>query len=281
MREKISGAAMWLCSLTLAGVLALGMFAPRSHAANPPIDAETLRLFAGQQRCAQIGPLPCVAPLPPPAGPQTVTFNENVDTTSCGTSCSFTSEAISATCPNRVVVGALSGVNTGSTSNQSVSGTIAGVTLTQAVAQTNNNGTNGYWSAVVYAAVPSGTTATFALTLSVSTIRVGLGVYTLCNLNSTTAKNTVGANNSGTTVTLNVNTAVGDVAVGSGHNDAGSTSTWSGATKDFDDNVGATGSITTGAHFAETAAQTPRAVSTTWGSCSGGNFCSGALATWH
>lgn len=229
---------------------------------------------------AQIGPGPLMSPLPITAAPSSITFETNSDSTSCGASCSFPSLSIGPVCPNRTVIITAAGLNIGNTGAQSATGTIGGISFTTAVAPSTNNGSNGYFGLIASAPVPSGTTATVAITYGISTSRTSVGVWAACNLQSTTKKLTNAANGAGSSITLSINDVAGDVGVAVNHTDSGGiTPSWSGATLGYTDNVGGTGSVDSGASWAETTTQTPRAITNTW-SC-GSTTCTGASATWH
>jgi len=272
MTKRFAGAAMWACGLALLALAALGVGQ----------GSRAIPLDAGLARCAQIGPLPCVAPVPPPPSPQTITFDTETSTASCGTSCTpISGGSIGAVCPNRVVVVAFSEISISNAAANSASGTTIGGTTATVIQENNaNNGTNNVYSGILAVALSTGTTATVVAANSQSMSRLYAGMWTICNVQSTTKKNSLVASIASNTLTYSMNTVAGDVGVGAffTNGTASATTTWTGATKRYDDNT--QGSVGGGADFTETTTQTPRTITAATAACAS-NSCAGVAASWH
>jgi len=160
----------------------------------------------------------------------TATYQTAASDTTDASSYSFTSQPIgSASASRRVVVaigwGAASGITLSSV-------TIGGVSASIDADSGNATGNRRVYFAS--AVVPTGTTATIAITLSATAARIGIGVWTLTG-GSATGQTAANINNASGTLT--VTTAVNDVVLAAGfssHTSNSVTTTWSSATERYD-----------------------------------------------
>lgn len=162
---------------------------------------------------------------------QTVAFTDSAIDTTTQTTYTFTSRAIGAAATGRVIVVAGMSINTANTTLSSA--TIGGVSAT-VIGNANANTSNWANTSLCYAVVPTGTTATIALTYSGSNYRMQIAVYALNNLVSATpvASQTVVLNN--TAMSLSPTTGVIGVGASSTLFSTNPTYTWTNLTKDLD-----------------------------------------------
>lgn len=139
----------------------------------------------------------------------------------------FTNRAIGPANNNRLVVVVTQAGNNGSRVS---SVQIGGVAATELV----DVATNG--PCAIYArVVPTGTTATIAITYNASQNGCLFQVYTITGLSSTTPVSTYSATNNDPSTTINV--PAGGIVIAGAHSDANTTATWTGADEDFDGTV--------------------------------------------
>lgn len=153
----------------------------------------------------------------------------------------FAAVGIGDAATDRLVVMTVTWARSGATSLSSA--TIGGVTATIGVQQ--NSGSN-HSCAIIYAVVPTGTTADVVLTWAQQPARSGVGSYRVTKLLSTTPtdSDSIGAGSDGT-LTLNIATEAKGctICVASGTSDHA----WTNATEDYDDSNGS--DYYTGASF--------------------------------
>lgn len=200
--------------------------------------------------------------------PASLTFIGFTEDATDLTTYSFASAAIGVADATRRVVVVVHWGESASTRSLS-SATIGGVAAT-IHAQTSGV-TRGV--AIISALVPTGTTATIALTFSGAMQRAAIGVYRA--INETSASPTATATDTtftGAVLDVNVNVPVnGWVVAGTTDNGvAGRTHAWVGVTKQYDTTSGeAAGIIYSGGHDTGLAAATPRTVNTTVSNATG------------
>jgi hypothetical protein len=169
-----------------------------------------------------------------------------------------------------VIVGIMSlADNLGVTGISSV--TIGGVTATTQVAV--NDTATGSFSALVIAAVPTGTTGDVVVNMTTTQARLRIGVWAAYDLTSPTAVTTNQSKNANPSV-LNINTQAGDIVVGVGFNNTASSVSWTGATERFDASL--EGANESGADHVATTAESPRTLSLAWTSYSRNSAVSAA-----
>lgn len=184
--------------------------------------------------------------------------------TTCGTACSFTVN-VGTSCPTPYIVVGLYALNT-STAAQSPAGTtIGGVAATILKDNNNNNGSNNGYAALLGAQLAGNGSQSISVHFSQSALRMDGFVYSMCGLPSTTPAQTSAAGGTAT-LSLGLNTNIGDIGLFVSGSNSGNTSSWSGATLDHDANIGGAGTHAAAASFVETTAQSPRAISVGWGS---------------
>ena len=198
----------------------------------------------------------------PGAGCVTSTFasNATVGSTSSNT---FSTQAISTASSTRyVVVGSIirgAGITT-------TAMTIGGVAASSVVASAFADGNLSFW----VANVPTGTTADIAVTYSGSTVVSGIGTWATYDLGSTAVFNS--GSSTANPASINLNVPACGVGIGIGLElDNGPNATWTGLTEDFDAATSGGGRTYTGASKVFAAAQTPLAVTVTWGTFSTAN----------
>lgn len=165
---------------------------------------------------------------------QSVAFTDSaIDLTDSVSTYTFTSKAIGAAATNRVVVVCMMSLAT--SNNSFTGGTIGGVTATL-VGSITGTASNDCITGMMYAVVPTGTTATVVVNLSSSTgqFRCQIAVYALNNLSSSTpvASQTTTTNNSA--MSLSPGTGVIGVGASTDQFSSNPTYTWTNLTKDLD-----------------------------------------------
>lgn len=158
-------------------------------------------------------------------GPISSTYQTAAVDTTDAASYSFTSQPIGTASASRRVVVALGWASGSAVTLSSV--TIGGVSATIDADTGNATGNRRVYFAS--AVVPTGTTATVAVTLSGTVVRIGMGLWTLTG-GSPTGQTAVVIN--APSGTLTVTTVSGDVVLAAGfssHTTNSITTTWSGA----------------------------------------------------
>lgn len=203
------------------------------------------------------------------------TFGEiKVDGTDL-TTYSFTSTAIGTAAANRLVVVAGKAVS-GTTGRTLSSATIGGVSATIVIQHDLNAGQTDL-TFIIAAVVPTGTTATVALTFSGGMGRCGIGSFALYRLASTTATDT--ASDGTDVVTLDVDTVAGSIVIAVVGDGASGVVGWSGVTINGVQTEIESGNNLSVASAQATATATPRTVNCDFtGSPSLNNGCS---AVWR
>ena len=191
---------------------------------------------------------------PPPA---TLTYSGSGGFDNSGTSSySFPAQPIGTAATNRkVIVGVMF------EGTQTVTAlTIGGVSA----AQTVSSGTTSIW----IADVPTGTTATIAVTLSAATAGLAVIAWSAYGLNSSTAVATASVSSTAATHTLDAAAIEGGVAVAVSvqRTPNASTVSWSGLTQNIPGiSIGVgVNNIVSGASTETATSQAPRAMSVTW-----------------
>lgn len=181
------------------------------------------------------------------------TFQQATADTTDAASYSFASQAIGAASASRRVVVAVGWASAAAVSLSSA--TIGGVSAT-VDADSGNSGSNRRMY-FISANVPTGTTATVALTLSGTAARVGIGLWTLTG-GAATGQVATDVTTS-TTGTLTVTTAVNDVVLAAAFFSGTSgtaTAAWSSATERYDAQIENTFNSHTGADTVATTTST-------------------------
>lgn len=176
-----------------------------------------------------------------------LTFRQSANDTADAASYSFSSQAIGTAASDRLVIVA---VHWDASSSRTISSaTIGGVAATVAV-QKINSGATPTGVGLIYAAVPTGTTATVAVTMSGGVVRMGIGLWTLTGHLSNTPTTTNSSENasSGTSLSASVTPSAGGVVVAAfSANNGGINVAWTNVTECYDDNLEAGGTEASGA----------------------------------
>lgn len=151
-----------------------------------------------------------------------LTYQSSPAAAGSGATPSFTSVGIGTASASRVVHVLITGA-AGTRTISSV--TIGGVTATQNVVHQSSNTT----AAIYSAQVPTGTTATIAITWSGSQSGTGISVWTSTGLSSATANDAQSTSSNNTNMGL-ATLASGFLVAGGTFNDNASTVTWTNAT---------------------------------------------------
>ena len=210
--------------------------------------------------------------------PATVSKTDNALDTSDATTYTFTSKAIGAAATGRLVVVALQTLNTSAISLSSC--TIGGISATIIGTATANNGSVFISTALAYAVVPTGTTATVAATWSTSTFRCYLGVWSAYGVSSSTPT-TSATSAANPSVMSSINVSAGGIAIGASNIfDVGGTGTftWTNLTKDYDADGEGSNEQYSGASAAFASAQTGISITAT---PSAADRCCGIAASWR
>jgi len=142
--------------------------------------------------------------------------------------------------------------------------TIAGASATLLANLQTAAGAENNIAALYGAVVPSGATADIVVTLSGSIAMIGVGVWAVYGLASTTPVTT--ATSAANPASLNVNVQPGDIVIAmssTGGSGVVATSTWAGVTERFDINPAGVGYMS-GADHAALVAESPRTVTSTY-----------------
>ena len=201
--------------------------------------------------------------------PATVSKTDNALDTSDATTYTFTSKAFGAAATGRLVVVALQTLST-----------IGGISATIIGTATANNGSVFISTALAYAVVPTGTTATVAATWSTSTFRCYLGVWSAYGVSSSTPT-TSATSAANPSVMSSINVSAGGIAIGASNIfDVGGTGTftWTNLTKDYDADGEGSNEQYSGASAAFASAQTGISITAT---PSAADRCCGIAASWR
>lgn len=174
-------------------------------------------------------------------------YNTQTSDTTDASSYTFTNVAISTASANRLVVVVVgTGFSTGGASDQFVSSvTIGGVPATIAVqSQSFNTVAGGFGTtAIAYANIPTGTTASIVVTTQIGALRCNVATYSLYNLLRYTPISTdgftgsVGNSTNTNTNTDQVTTEIGSIVISGAQSTSpttGSDYAWTGLDEDFD-----------------------------------------------
>jgi hypothetical protein len=186
----------------------------------------------------------------------TVTFVACTTNTTSLTTYSYASAGIGTAGARTVIVATLA-VDTGQSSFGTSSMTIGG---TAAAEQADTNNASEDQQASIYTLdVPTGTTATIAVTYSEAISYSTICVWAAYNLASSTKRDFAAAVTGSSTVTLSMDTLVNSINVGGciGHT-SGANYTWTGLTERNDTSDGE--ASFSAADFTSTTAQTPRTI---------------------
>jgi hypothetical protein len=193
---------------------------------------------------AQVGPLAGMGPLPFNNRPSAAVISYTGSASQgSGTTYNFTSFPIGTAAPNRYVACAIDAVNASGDSIVSV--TINSVSGSKIIANNVSVHDIELWIALV----PSGTSVTITVVVSLSSLGVGIGCWSITGLtNAGAATSTAVGGTSGSPITLG-SIAAGGVVIGAGGADAGggcgTTYTWADlsstdyCTNGFYTNIGA------------------------------------------
>lgn len=191
-------------------------------------------------------------------GPITATYQTQTSSGTDASSYSFTSQPIGTAAAGRRVVVSIGYASASAVTLSSV--TIGGVSAS--IDGDTDAITGNRRAYIVSAVVPTGTTATVAVTLSGTAARVGIGVWSLSGGSPTGQTATSINSNSGT---LTVTTAVNDVVICAGyasHSSGTVTTTWTDATERFDASIETATNSHTGADVVATTTSTAVSYST-------------------
>jgi hypothetical protein len=191
--------------------------------------------------------------VPGSMAPLAVTFTDSDSSGSNSTTYTFTGLSIGTASATRYVIAGFAAEGGSPTAATNV--TIGGVSATLLA------GTGGY-AAIYIALVPTGTTATVAITLNAEASRCGVGVWTAANLSSASAQDTLTDTSDPLSGTIDVPREGAVIAIAAHGNSNGHLFTWTGATEDaeFDRGTNRTMSV---AHDEVAAGETGRTVSAT------------------
>lgn len=184
-----------------------------------------------------------------------VVYQTNVGSTSDLTTYTFTAAAIGTASPNRAVVIVAATVGAALRTISTV--TIGGVSASLVKQQTQGFSDTEMW----IAAVPTGTTGDIVVTYSAGTLRCGVGVWAVYNLQSMTALTTSGSTASPNSLNLNT-TANSIVIAGCGTTSGGTSFSWAGVTERYDADFDIT---QTGGDATISTPETPRTITATVG----------------
>ena len=215
----------------------------------------------------------------PPSPPFGVSYLGNDDNSSDLTTYSFTSQPLGNADAARYIIVAVNG-HRGDAANRVLnSASIAGVSASIVVQATHSPGSSSAVSAIIIAAVPTGTTGTISLTFSGIMHAASVGVYRTVNLPSATPYATATDNTpSSGVVNPNVNTPGNGLVIAASSQRNGGTVTFNGVTKNFDVDSRTSDYVAAGMAY-PVAASTPRAITITSSDTSPDNMV-GVAASW-
>jgi len=166
-----------------------------------------------------------------------------------GSTQTFTAEAIGTAAPNRYVIVAV--MQNSGTRPATPTVTIGGITATPAVEmRTDYSGAASTTQALFIAAVPTGATADIVVTWSTTVDITAIAKWAAYGINPTV----IGTATSGANpASFTVNVPSGGIVIAAVNNPQYTTSTWTGATEDYDHNfrtfyniTGASGTVNSG-----------------------------------
>ena len=163
-------------------------------------------------------------------GTVTSAYVTQTSSSSNATAYTFSSTSIGTAAGDRIVVVSVSGSASDESGNAMASLTVGGIAATKAAEAWHN----GKLTAIWYAAVPTGTTATIVATFGDSQTRCSIAVHTLTGA-SASPSDTATTSGSGSSLSLSALTIPTDgVAIVSFANGSSSIVTWTNATEDYD-----------------------------------------------
>lgn len=189
-----------------------------------------------------------------------LSYRTSAQQTGSATTFTFTTQDIGSASSARYVVVSTGAPNGGSApSSVTVGGLSASLLKSQSV--------SSYNTSIWIAAVPTGATATVVVSTA-SSLSMGIGVWAVYNIMSSTAVATSGA--TGSAPSLNLTVSANGIVITSGFaSDTSPTTTWTGVTENFD-TVFDTNRMTTGASIVSVAGGSPLSVSAAYtGSAAG------------
>lgn len=157
-------------------------------------------------------------------------YTDQVVDTGTASSYNFASRSIGTAASNRRVLVGVAG-RKGGTSPTVTAVTVGGVSATELV-QAENESANVV--AFFMAAVPTGTTATIAVTLDAQSDRLGVSVWAIYDLASDTPTDTATDVSDDEPMDVSLNVAAGGMAFGVGFGANWPSNTWAGLTEDFE-----------------------------------------------
>lgn len=216
----------------------------------------------------------------PPVVPPVVSYIGVTHDPTNKSSYSLASVAIGTAAADRIVFVLVTWASGNATPVTISSATIGGVAAT-IHAQVTAVATDAIGSAILSAAVPTGTTATIAITLSGSGGSIDVGVLAVTGLSSQTPHASATATTSAGACSNSVNVPAGGFVLACANfNDELSGVTWVGATERYDEtNTDGVAERVTGASEASLAVQTGRTVSATSAN-TGSNVGCMSVASW-
>ena len=181
--------------------------------------------------------------------PATVSYR-SLSLSSIGrSSYSFTGVDIGPWTPDRYVVVGVGSIANGASSLAITALTVGGVAATVLRSQTDGNASTSF-AALTISSGSTTSTATIDVTVNSCASRMGISVWAVYGVSSTTPSTSNGTSASPGTFALNV--TLGSVGAAIAYNNQGGTATWTGVTEDFDD--GSLGVVITGGSYLASAA---------------------------
>lgn len=175
------------------------------------------------------------------------------------TTYTFSSHAIGTASATRYIVVGVS-VRASTTSALTSSVTVGGNSATK-IKELNNTTNNCCSASLHIIAVASGTTADIVVTHSRSAIATGIGVWAVYDVSSATPTDSA-STTSDSSGNLNCDTTIGDVIIGCAVSAGTPTTTWTGATEDYDQAMDAY--VMHGASAVADATASPRTITCDW-----------------
>ena len=191
---------------------------------------------------------------------------------------SFSSQAIGTAAANRYVIVGICLRRSFDTTTTTITGvTVGGISATQAVTIGVAQAGAYHRGSLYIVNVPTGTTATVAITLNISATRLGIGVWSAYDISSSTPTDTATSTDV-SSQTLDLDVDANGFAIGVNYANGAPALSWSGLTERFEQNVEDDNDMS-GADSTETSAQTPLSVTATI--TSGNNVGFGCTASWR
>lgn len=186
-------------------------------------------------------------------GPVSISFTDSSVDVAAATTYNFASQALGTAAGNRKIVVAICA----GTSGQVSSVTIGGVSASHVVSVTGSEARTEFW----VANVPTGATGTISVSLSASSGRCGIGVWAIYGAGSA-AHDTATSTASPGSVSLDV--PAGGVAIAACTAQNPVTTTWSGLTENYDENIESGDQSHSGASLAFESAQSGLSITSTY-----------------